>query len=133
MNNANSAQLTVASMRTGVDAASIAAGVDDHLRFHIGRHPRLASPHDWYAALAFAVRDRLLQRWQASVETLFRPDVRCVAYLSAEFLMGPHLGNNLVNLGIYEETRKAMTSLGLDLDALIAAEEEPGLGNGGLG
>jgi starch phosphorylase len=59
--------------------------------------------------------------------------VRAVAYLSAEFLPGPHLANNLLNLGITAETRQAMGELGLNLDELIELEEEPGLGNGGLG
>lgn len=124
---------TIESVRTGCDARCIASAVQDHLRYHLGRHPAIASPHDWYVALALTVRDRLLQRWVATADTLLRRDVRVVAYLSAEFLMGPHLGSNLVNLGIREEARKAMATLGLDLDTLEAAEEEPGLGNGGLG
>ncbi len=62
-----------------------------------------------------------------------RQDSRIVAYLSAEFLPGPHLANNLLNLGILDQTREAMSELGLDLDELIEQEEEPGLGNGGLG
>ncbi|MGD9185441.1 MAG: glycogen/starch/alpha-glucan phosphorylase, partial [Desulfobacterales bacterium] len=55
------------------------------------------------------------------------------SYLSAEFLLGPHLENNLVNLGIYDEARRAMEDLGLDFRNIIEQEEEPGLGNGGLG
>jgi len=125
--------LSVESIRTGCDAECIASAVQDHLRYHLGRHVAVASPHDWYVALALTVRDRLLQRWVATVDTALRKDVRVVAYLSAEFLMGPHLGNNLVNLGVRAEARKAMASLGLDLETLEAAEEEPGLGNGGLG
>ena len=76
----------------------------------------------------------------ASSSAGFRPilnyraqDVRVVCYLSAEFLTGPHLANNLINLGIYEETEEAMHKLGLDLETLIEQEAEPGLGNGGLG
>ena len=60
-------------------------------------------------------------------------DARRVAYLSAEFLPGPHLANNLLNLGITEAAREAMRGLGYDLDEILAQEEEPGLGNGGLG
>ena len=84
-------------------------------------------------ALAFAVRDRLLDGWLLAQDHLGDADVRIVGYLSAEFLMGPHLGNNLVNLGIVAPTREAVTGLGLDLDRLLSQEEEPGLGNGGLG
>ena len=60
-------------------------------------------------------------------------DARRVAYLSAEYLPGPHLANNLLSLGITEATREALHSLGHDLDEILAQEEEPGLGNGGLG
>ncbi len=62
-----------------------------------------------------------------------RDDVKVVSYLSAEFLMGPQLGNNLINLGIYHQVEQAMKELGHDLNEMIAQEEEPGLGNGGLG
>jgi starch phosphorylase len=67
--------------------------------------PETASLHDWYAALAYTVRDRMLQRWNKTVHTFIRQDTRVVGYLSAEFLMGPHLGNALINLGIYEQAR----------------------------
>lgn len=58
---------------------------------------------------------------------------KVTCYLSAEFLMGPQLGNNLLNLGIEDEARAALAELGQDLDEVIDCEEEPGLGNGGLG
>jgi len=60
-------------------------------------------------------------------------NARRVAYLSAEYLPGPHLANNLLSLGITDATRKAVKSLGYDFDEIVAQEEEPGLGNGGLG
>ena len=56
-----------------------------------------------------------------------------MSYLSAEFLIGPQLANNLINLGIYEEVRKGGEELGEDWNALLEHELEPGLGNGGLG
>ena len=84
-------------------------------------------------ALAYAVRDRMLQRWISTAAAYTKQGSRTVAYLSAEFLMGPHLGNNLINLGIYDDVRQAIAELGLDLDELLAHEDEPGLGNGGLG
>jgi len=84
-------------------------------------------------ALAHTVRDRLLQRWISTAAKYTQQGSRTVAYLSAEFLMGPHLGNNLINLGIYEPAKQAMADLGLNLDTLLQTEEEPGLGNGGLG
>jgi len=98
-----------------------------------GKIPALATRHDYYMALAYTIRDRLLHRWMSTAETYTRHGSRTVVYLSAEFLMGPHLGNNLLNLGITEEVRQAVRELGLDLDELISCEDEPGLGNGGLG
>ena len=93
----------------------------------------MATLNDRYLALAYTVRDRLLHRWTNTAHTYYQMRSRSVCYLSAEFLMGPQLGNNLINLGIYDQVRKAMEQLGLDLDELLEQEEEPGLGNGGLG
>jgi len=98
-----------------------------------GKFPALATRTDYYLALAYAVRDHMLQRWISTAAVYTREGSRTVAYLSAEFLMGPHLGNNLVNLGIYDQVRAAITDLGLDFDELLQLEQEPGLGNGGLG
>jgi starch phosphorylase len=119
--------------RTGLRPDTLARALRDSLYYTQGRVPEVATRHDWYAALAYTVRDRLLQRWIKSVHTLMHQDTRVVSYLSAEFLMGPHLGNALINLGIYEHARQAVAQLGLDLNDLLQQEEEPGLGNGGLG
>ena len=120
-------------VRTGLDCESLKQAVHDHLRYSVARLPRLATTRDYYRALALAVRDRMQQRWARSAQTYFDLDCKVTAYLSAEFLVGPHLGNNLVNLGIEEATRTAMAELGQDLDEILVCEEEPGLGNGGLG
>ncbi|HYA37167.1 MAG TPA: glycogen/starch/alpha-glucan phosphorylase [Candidatus Methylomirabilis sp.] len=119
--------------RTGLTAATLERAVLDNLAYLQARYPDVATPHDWYMALAYSVRDRLLARWVATARTYAARDVKVACYLSAEFLMGPQLGNNLVNLGIEPAAREAMQALGQDLDALAALEEEPGLGNGGLG
>jgi starch phosphorylase len=79
------------------------------------------------------VRDRMLHRWNGTAESYTRDRARTVCYLSAEFLMGPHLGNNLINMGIYDQAKQAIEELGLDFEELLAQEVEPGLGNGGLG
>jgi len=97
------------------------------------RFPEVATPHDYYLALAYAVRDLLLHKWIDSAHTYFLHESRTVVYLSAEYLLGPQLGANLVNLGIMDQAREAAADLRLDLDALLDEEEEPGLGNGGLG
>jgi starch phosphorylase len=75
----------------------------------------------------------MMHRWISTAETYTSHGSRTVAYLSAEFLMGPQLGNNLVSLGMLEQVREALTDLGLDLEDLLECEDEPGLGNGGLG
>ena len=121
------------SARTGSSAASIRRAVLDNLVYLQGRYPDIATPYNWYMALASSIRDRMLARWVASVRAYAAPDVKVACYLSAEFLIGPQLGNNLLNLGIEAAARDAIHSLGLDLDVLMALEEEPGLGNGGLG
>jgi len=125
--------LHVENDRTGLGKEAIKRAFLDNLFYAQGKFPALASRNDYYLALAMLVRDRLLQRWISTAAAYTRDGVRTVAYLSAEFLMGPHLGNNLVNLGIYERVQQALTELGLDFDDLLNREEEPGLGNGGLG
>ena len=84
-------------------------------------------------AVAYTVRDRMMKNWITSLQRLRDKDLKIVGYLSAEFLMGPHLGNALINLGIFDEIKEAVEQLGLDLHQLMEQEEEPGLGNGGLG
>ena len=119
--------------RTGLSIETLQRAMADNLLYVQGKYPGIATKNDYYMALAYTVRDRLLQRWLATREVYDKPDVRIVCYLSAEFLLGPHLGNNLVNLNIVEPVQKAVKAAGLALDELIAQEEEPGLGNGGLG
>src|SRR5215475_10029773 len=105
----------------------------EHLFYVLGRFPATATANDKYLALAYSVRDRLLWRWVKTSETYYRKRVRTVSYLSAEFLPGPHLGNNLINLGAFDDVKQAMEELGLDFESLLEQEEEPGLGSGGLG
>ncbi len=119
--------------KTEMSAEALAQSFLENLFFVQGRSLERATVNDLYMALAHTVRDRLVERWISTVKNYQAQDVRVVCYLSAEFLTGPHLANNLINLGIYDETDQAMRHLGLDLNALIEQEEEPGLGNGGLG
>jgi starch phosphorylase len=116
-----------------LSAEALAQSFQDNLVFVQGRSLDRATVNDLYMALAHTVRDRLVERWISTVQNYKNQDVRVVCYLSAEFLTGPHLANNLINLGIYDEAEKAMRGMGIDLNVLIEQEEEPGLGNGGLG
>jgi starch phosphorylase len=119
--------------KTEMTVEALARSFLDNLFFVQGRSLERATINDLYMALAHSVRDRLVERWISTVKNYQAQDVRVVCYLSAEFLTGPHLANNLINLGIYDETEEAMGMIGLDLKTLIEQEEEPGLGNGGLG
>jgi starch phosphorylase len=121
------------TIRTGLTADEIKQAFLDNLCCGMGRPEGAATKHDLYFALALTVRDRVFQRTVESIENYGGVNARRVAYLSAEYLPGPHLANNLLNLGITEVTREALQSLGYDLDEILAQEEEPGLGNGGLG
>ncbi|HEY5975438.1 MAG TPA: glycogen/starch/alpha-glucan family phosphorylase, partial [Geobacteraceae bacterium] len=120
-------------LRRDSSVAALKQSIMDHLVFTQARSLALATRNDWYMALSFAIRDRMLDDWVRSLQHLHRKDLKIVSYLSAEFLMGPHLGNNLINLGLMEPARAAVAELGQNLDDLIGQEEEPGLGNGGLG
>src|SRR5213083_694055 len=100
-------------IRTGMSAADIAAAFRAHLCYQQARFPAVTTRNDRYMALAYAVRDRLLHHWVTTAQTYLEREARTVCYLSAEFLMGPQLGNNLINLGLYEEARAAMKSEGL--------------------
>jgi starch phosphorylase len=113
----------------------IARAILENLYHVQGRVPQVATLNDWSMALAYTVRDRMLGGWVKSMGMLTKDvkDIRFVSYLSAEFLMGPHLGNSLISLGLYDSVRQAVKQLGLDLNNLLEQEEEPGLGNGGLG
>jgi len=115
--------------RTALDAEALAQSFLDNLFFVQGRSAERATVNDLYLALAHTVRDRILERWLATNRSYQAQDVRMVCYLSAEFLTGPHLANNLINLGIHDQAEQAMRQLGIDLNVLIEQEEEPGLGN----
>src|SRR5215467_15958401 len=114
-----------------VDA--IKRSFSDNLFYITARSLENATIQELYTALAYTVRDRMLARMVASEQLYKRKGAKTVAYLSAEFLMGPHLANNILNLNLWTNVREAMSGLKLELDAILEAEQEPGLGNGGLG
>src|SRR5262252_4691270 len=120
-------------VRTGMNVADLRQAFLDTLFCSLGRMPMAATPNDIYTALALTVRDRVHKQGVRTMEAAMEQEARIVAYLSAEFLPGPHLANNLLNLGIGEPAREALSAFGVDLDQVMDQEEEPGLGNGGLG
>jgi starch phosphorylase len=134
--NSKPNDLSAPSIEDGLPSLSVAGlakAVSDHLRCSVGYPPEVADAHDYYRALALAVRDRMQSNWIKTTQTYFVQKGKVACYLSAEFLIGPQLGNNLLSLNIEEPARAAMAELGQDLNAVLDQEEEPGLGNGGLG
>ena len=121
------------STRTGSSEKSIAQAFLDNLLCVYETFLEVSSVDDQYRALAHTIRDHLLHRWVQTMRTYQEVNPRTVCYLSAEYLPGPLMDNNLLSLGIQENTREALASLGINLHTLIAYEVEPGLGNGGLG
>jgi glycogen phosphorylase len=116
-----------------ISVATIKQRILENLELTLARQPQHATPNDWYMALAMAVRGLLVRNWYSGTDVRSSDYERVVAYLSAEFLLGPHLHNNIIGLGIYPQVERAVSELGQNLQDLIWQEQEPGLGNGGLG
>ncbi len=133
INRPQSIEIQVEDDRTGLSLEALERAFADHLLYTQGKYESLADLHDYYMALAYTIRDRLVRRRVQTVKTHIEKDVKIVCYLSLEFLMGRQLSNNLINLGLYEKSRQVLQKFGLDLEELIEQEKEPGLGNGGLG
>jgi starch phosphorylase len=128
-----SIQIQVEDDRTGMDPVVIRRAFLDHLHYSLGKDDRTSTPHDRFMALSLVTRDRLTLRWIQTQRTYHETDAKHVYYLSAEFLLGRALSNNLINLGLYHIAEETMTGLGLSLVDLIEQERDAGLGNGGLG
>jgi starch phosphorylase len=105
----------------------------NHLSLTGGRVLDNSTHLEQYRALSYMLRDRIMEHWIETVQSYRERDVRVVAYLSAEYLLGPHLLNDLESLGCTGPVAEALQGLGLNLTDLAAHEPEPGLGNGGLG
>jgi len=119
--------------RTGLRLESLERAYYDNLFFLQGRSYEYSTANDRYMAAAYTVRERMLERWIKSAQTYRKNCARTVCYLSAEYLLGPHLGNNMINMGIMEDAHEAAIEMGLDIEEILESEVEPGLGNGGLG
>jgi starch phosphorylase len=119
--------------RTSLTLESLERAYNDNLFYLQGRSYEFSTANDRYMAAAYTVRERMLERWINSAQTYKENCARTVCYFSAEFLLGPHLGNNMINLGIMEKAYEASIKMGLDIEEIQETEVEPGLGNGGLG
>ncbi len=101
--------------------------------YSVARDEFNASDENAYHALAYAVRDRLMDRWFKTQDRFYRQDVKRVYYLSLEFLLGRVLTSNIINLGAERQYFEAMERIGFELEDLVERESDAGLGNGGLG
>lgn len=116
-----------------MDVPSLVEDFRRYYTYNLGRDRDCRSIHYHYKALALTIRDRLMDRWKNTRYAYKECDCKCGYYLSLEFLMGRALGNAMLNLGVQDAGTKALQSLGLELEDLVEAEADAGLGNGGLG
>ncbi len=117
----------------GNDIASLKKSIANKLVFSVGKDPAAARPEDWLHAVAYAVRDRLVERWMHTTRNSYANDAKRVYYMSMEFLMGRAFDNALLALELRNEVEQALKEMGVDIDVLASLEPDAALGNGGLG
>lgn len=123
----------ITAPKSPVTAEQFADEIREQLKYNQGVTPEQATPADVYVAASLAVRRHLMDSWMKTQADMVGGNTKAVGYLSAEFLMGKQLRNALLNAGLTEQFDEAVKALGFDLQDVIDAEHEPGLGNGGLG
>src|SRR5258706_1294153 len=116
-----------------LDSEAVKAAFGNHGQHAQGKHPSAATRLDHFISAARTARDRMCDRWTRTWSRRERQQPKIVNYLSMEFLLGRLLEDGLVNLGVLEEFRTAMATLGIDLNQVLEQEPDAGLGNGGLG
>uniref|UniRef100_A0A668S362 Alpha-1,4 glucan phosphorylase n=1 Tax=Oreochromis aureus TaxID=47969 RepID=A0A668S362_OREAU len=126
-------QISVSCIAGLADVAEIKKTFNRHLHFTLVKDRNVATPRDYYFALAHTVRDHLVGRWIRTQQYYYETDPKRVYYLSLEFYMGRALQNTTINLGLQTACDEAIYQLGLDIEELEEMEEDAGLGNGGLG
>ena len=117
----------------GLDVPSLKHSLANRLAYSIGKDSYTATDRDWFHTVAYAVRDRLIERWMETQRSYYRADAKRIYYFSLEFLIGRTLMNSLLNMQFNEEVRQALMEIGLDLDEIREIEYDAALGNGGLG
>lgn len=126
-------QISVRGIADVENVSTVKKYFNRHLHFTLVKDRNIATPRDYYFALAYAVRDNLVSRWIRTQQYYYEKDPKRVYYLSLEYYMGRTLQNTMINLGIQNACDEAMYQLGLDIEDLQEIEEDAGLGNGGLG
>jgi starch phosphorylase len=119
--------------KLGNDRDSLRRSLANRLIYSLGKDPITATNRDWFNTAAFAVRERLIERWMETMRSYYHSDAKRIYYFSMEFLTGRLLSNSLLNMGFYDECREALSDLELDLDRIRELERDAALGNGGLG
>ena len=127
------AQFTLQYDRPSDDVESLKRAISNKLMYQIGKNPESARPEDWLHAVAYTVRDHLVERWMKTTRASYAQDVKRVYYLSMEFLIGRSLGNAMLALELMGAVRQALRELDIDPDSLPELEPDAALGNGGLG
>ncbi|MBY5739711.1 glycogen/starch/alpha-glucan phosphorylase [Rhizobium leguminosarum] len=111
----------------------LAEEIIERLTYRIGKDAKVAKPHDWLTATILVVRDRIIDKWMASTREVYATGAKRVYYLSLEFLIGRLMRDAISNLGLMDEVRDALASLGVDVNVIAGLEPDAALGNGGLG
>ena len=117
----------------GMDRQDIKRSLAQHIEYTLGKDEYSVTQRDFFKALAYSARDRMFDRWNKTQQRYHQHDVRRVYYLSLEYLIGRLLSDTLHNLGIYESASSAMAELDISYEDVSKLEDDPGLGNGGLG
>ncbi len=120
-------------MAVTVDKKEFKKNVEMYVKNLYRRTLAEATPQMVYQAVAYAVKDYIIDQWIATHKQYEKQDVKTVYYLSMEFLMGRALGNNIINLCAQKEIKEALDEMGFDLNVIEDQEPDAALGNGGLG
>lgn len=126
-------QISVRGIAQVEDVGEVKKGFNRHLHFTLIKDRNVATPRDYYFALAHCVKDHLVSRWIRTQQHYFEKDPKRVYYLSLEFYMGRSLQNTMINIGLQGTVDEALYQMGLDIEELEDMEQDAGLGNGGLG
>ncbi len=119
--------------KLGMDKKSFTEAFKHYYLYRLGRDQHCRSPHYAYTANALSICDRLIERWKNTYNSYREADCKKAYYLSMEFLIGRSMSNAMLNLGVEDPVSKALYDLGIEIEELIDAEPDAGLGNGGLG
>ncbi|HKP84729.1 MAG TPA: glycogen/starch/alpha-glucan phosphorylase [Blastocatellia bacterium] len=125
--------MTYEAQRAALNGGTMQEAILQHAKFMLAKRRDDLTMRDMFLATAMAVRDCLIDGMLETEERYQKADAKCLYYLSMEFLVGRSLGNNLINLNLFDACKEALSELGVDLEEVRASESDAALGNGGLG